>query len=324
MYNNDIKRRECLNDILIYDPLANSTRKLEPSGVFLEGRRYHTSCILGTNLIVHGGLNDKDIFLGGIYSVNIYGINDRNKEFDKTYRWVLLQTINQGLGPTAYHTCNLVLDPERYKLVKYATISTLPDVKSDKIKLPFEGIYYFGGRNPYGATNDLYILKIGRNPLEWVKAETKGRSPPPRYSHSSSFFSERSVLVIFGGRNDAAFEASGSICMNDIWILAADKMEWIEWDISQSVAEVPESRYAHASAILGRSIVIFGGLNDENYCNTSIFEIKMGEKEDKQALPDNNDKKNNKLRKISISQKKKSSMVVIPKDSTRTYRGGYK
>ena len=275
MYNEDFKRRECLNDVHIYNPIKNIWREIIPNGAYLEPRRYHTSCLFGNYLIVHGGLNDKDYFLGDLFSLNVSGLIESTNELEKSFRWLIIKPENHGLPPTAYHTCSLVLDPDKYRLVRLMTIISMPDIKHAKQRITHEGLYFFGGKNTSGPTNDLYILKIGQKPLIWEKPIIKTKLPPPRYNHSANFFPDRSIMVVFGGRNDGIFEHYGTICMRDIWVFSAETLEWNEWINPELPKRCPEGRYSHCSAVLGKSILIFGGLNDFSYCDVKLYEIDM-------------------------------------------------
>ena len=89
-----------------------------------------------------------------------------------------------------------------------------------------------------------------------------------------SYFQDKQILVIFGGRNDDLFEESGKTCFNDIWILIVEKMEWTQLDIKENIS-TPAPRYSHSAACIGKSLVIFGGLSDENYCTTQAFSIEI-------------------------------------------------
>lgn len=275
MYNKDFKRRECLDDVVICDPVAKAWRKVICGGAYFEPRRYHASCIFGTRLIVHGGLNEKGVYLDSMYSLSLLGLSESDAEADSGLRWATLKSDNQGLGTTAYHTCNLVLESDRYNSPKLLTLMSMPEFKSPQPKVALEGIYYFGGRNASGATNDLHILRIGRPKLEWVKPETKGKRPPARYAHSADFIAKKNILIIFGGRNDEEYETTGSFCMNDIWILSIETLEWTEWKKPDTPERGPEPRYAHATAVLEDSVLIFGGLGETNYCDAGLFEISM-------------------------------------------------
>jgi len=278
MYNEDYKRRECLDDVVICDPIAKTWRRIICGGAYFEPRRYHTSCIFGNRLIVHGGLNEKDRYLDNMCSLTLIGLSEEGPDSDSGLRWAALKADNQGLGAIAYHTCSLVLEHERYGNSKSLTLMSMPELKSTQGKIAVEGIYYFGGRNSLGATNDLYILRIGRPKLEWVKPNFKGRRPSPRYAHSANFIPKKNILIVFGGRNDQEYEAMGTICMDDIWILSVETLEWTEWNRPNTIERGPEARYSHATAVLENSVVVFGGLSESCYCDASLFEISMVKK----------------------------------------------
>ena len=78
------------------------------------------------------------------------------------------------------------------------------------------GIYIFGGKTEKNLmSNDLWIVKLGSKPVEWIKAETEGKSPCPRYLHSMNFFEERNFIIIYGGKNESNNE---SCVLNDIFL----------------------------------------------------------------------------------------------------------
>ncbi len=275
MYNRDMKRRECLNDIQIYDPPTNIWKEIMPNGAYLEPRRYHATCIVGHHMVVNGGLNDKDAYLNSTLAINLTGLMDKDNDEEKVYRWVQLKTENTRTGNVAHHACQLVVAPERYKYIKLVSLTSMPDLRYGKAKVPYEGIYYFGGRDELGPNNDLYIIRIGRKPIEWIKPGILGPTPPARYGHSMSYIPEKGILVIFGGRNDDFFESDNTSCLDDIWILVLERMQWCEWSKNEGIGSVPASRYSHCSAVIGGSIIIFGGIGDANYCDTRIFAIDM-------------------------------------------------
>lgn len=63
-----------------------------------------------------------------------------------------------------------------------------PTRRLDEPTIKEGGMYVFGGVNQDGEPlNDLWILKVGREILYWVKPDIKGRSPPPRFSHSMHY-----------------------------------------------------------------------------------------------------------------------------------------
>lgn len=275
MYNNDMKRRECMGDVNFYDPVYNNWTEVIATGAYFEPRRYHVSVIVGTSIVVNGGLSDKEVYLSSTITLNLAGLNDAAHDREKMYRWLNVKAEGTPMGSVARHAGQLVLMQERFKLAKFITLTSMPELRYIKLRIPFEGIYYFGGLTENGPSNEVNILKIGRKPVEWVKPDIKGKRPPPRYGHSMNYFAEKSILVVFGGRNDEEYENTGFSCMNDIWILSCERLEWTQWEQHESVGEFPSARYSHTSAVVGKSILIFGGLGDENYSETKIFSIDM-------------------------------------------------
>jgi len=317
MFNRDEKRRECLNDTIVYTPANSSWRELFSGGSYYEPRRYHASCVFGNYIILHGGLNERDKWLDSLYALNLSGITELEAESDREFRWLNINTENQGLGAIAYHTSNAVLDVDHYRTIRLVTLTSMADNKSPQSKIPYEGIYYFGGRNALGANNDLYILRLGRKPIEWIKPEIKGKKPPPRYAHSADYIAEKGILIVFGGRNDRGSETTGTLCMNDIWILSIETLEWTEWKNPELID--PQPRYSHATAICGKSIIIFGGLGESSYCSSNLYEISMIKKSDI----------GKKLKKHKVEMKKESitgqltrklKMISLKKFSTNNLK----
>ena len=136
-------------------------------------------------------------------------------------------------------------------------------------------MYLFGGRDDKGPKNKLYILKVGIKPTEWVSADVAGTPPMPRYGHSMNYYPEKSILIIFGGRNDENFANSGESNLNDVWILYLEKLTWVEWNLKDYTGVRPVPRYSHCAENLGTSILILGGLSEDNYCRTDVYSLDV-------------------------------------------------
>lgn len=137
MYNKDLKRRECLNDILIYDPAAKVWTEIIPSGAYLEPRRHHASCLVGNFLVVNGGQNDKEVFLDDTLALNLAGLENSKNEIERGYRWIQLKINFQPPGKLAYHTCQLVIASERVSNSKQLTLTSLPELRYGKSSVLF-------------------------------------------------------------------------------------------------------------------------------------------------------------------------------------------
>ena len=89
------------------------------------------------------------------------------------------------------------------------------------------GLFIFGGKSKEdgGLSNQLWILILGKKPLEWIKPETKGKIPAPRFFHTMNYYERGNYLIIHGGRNDIISENSA---LNDTYLLNLENFEWIE------------------------------------------------------------------------------------------------
>ena len=86
-----------------------------------------------------------------------------------------------------------------------------------------------------------------------------------------NYYPQKSILVIFGGRCDTYDSNNATQCLNDIWILTLEKLLWTKWETKES----PSPRYSHCSTVVNGSILIFGGLSDNNYCRARLLALDM-------------------------------------------------
>ncbi len=134
-------------------------------------------------------------------------------------------------------------------------------------------MYVFGGRDETGARNRLFVLKIGQRVCEWVEVRIAGPAPLARYGHTMSYCPSKAIAVVFGGRNDQQYATSGESYLNDVWILGLEKLSWTRWE--NGAGPVPVPRYSHCAAVMGGSVLIFGGLGEENYCRSDVHALEV-------------------------------------------------
>ncbi len=127
-----------------------------------------------------------------------------------------------------------------------------------------EGVYFFGGQDARSqAVNTLVILTFSINvnhvvSRSYLKPETVGLPPLPRYQHSMDYFAKGNVIVIAGGRND---QMQPEKVLNDIWVLKLNNLEWLR--VKLGGAEYVKPRFNFASCIIGTKLIIAGGLGHE-------------------------------------------------------------
>ena len=81
------------------------------------------------------------------------------------------------------------------------------------------------------------------------------------------YFEEINLLVLYGGRDDKRNP------FNDIWMMDLERFVWLKVNIYDYI---PAERSEHSSCILGNKLIIFGGMNKNNYVGADIYEICLG------------------------------------------------
>lgn len=262
-YNRGSHSRECLNTVKTLRTEGLEWRQVDTTGSAVVMRRYHSAAIVGKHMLVYGGLSEKNGFLGDLVLLNM-----------KNRRWKEVQAAGEGPGAVAFHAAVAVypgFNSEQYLLFRPIEDPLTPL----KYPLPRPGIYLFGGLTASGqALNTLYILETGQRPLQWTKPAVSGSVPSPRFHHSLCLCTELNALVLFGGRNNTS-KAGGYSCFCDVHILDLVTLTWTEL-ICQG--DVPISRCAHAGAVLGLQLVVFGGVDGVKYCNGDTFVLELDQK----------------------------------------------
>ncbi len=130
LYNKETKKRECLGDVQAYNTIDQSWTELNCAGLLFERRRYHAVCMIGKLLLVYGGMNATQQCLGDMMVLALGKMNDREYR-DRVYRWARVSTKGPSPQRVAYHTCQLVLNPERYRYADQINLYTsLPECAS--------------------------------------------------------------------------------------------------------------------------------------------------------------------------------------------------
>ena len=121
-------------------------------------------------------------------------------------------------------------------------------VKKKNIKK--KGLFIFGGKSNEdgGLSNKLWILIMGKKPLEWISVDnTKGKPPVSRFFHSMNYYERGNYVIIHGGRNDTFSENSA---LNDTFLLNLENFEWLEVKLYSNINNFNViSRCGHQSVI---------------------------------------------------------------------------
>jgi len=165
-----------------------------------------------------------------------------------------------------------------------------------------EGIYFFGGKNPLGKTNNqLWCLRIcdkdsievakkhGNEPIQklgmkkkkeklhsqpvyayfqWELVETEGKSPSERYGHCLHYHPEMNVLLIYGGCTN---NKQNAVC-SDIHMLRMDNLTWIKVQVTGSNLGASAN---FASALVNSKLIIFGGISENMWPSNHYNVIEL-------------------------------------------------
>ena len=233
-----------------------------------ELRRNHVCELMGTQMIIHGGISDTNDILNDVFLLNFNPI-----------KWNVVSIHPFTPGPKLYgHSSSLVIPRDIVNNQKF-TIYKYPDADNNKNKLNNKlkerGLYIFGGKSKDegGITNDLWILIMGKKPLEWVQPETKGKIPSPRYYHSMNYYEKGNFLIIHGGRND---DESESFALNDTYIFDLEHFEWMKVELYSQLDNFKIlARCGHNAIIYSNKLIILGGMNSHNYLGSSLLIVNL-------------------------------------------------
>ena len=280
-----------------------------------ELRRNHIAELMGTQMIIHGGISDNNDILNDVFILNFNPI-----------KWNVVSINPFTPGPKLYgHSSSLVIprdvvNNQRFTIYKY------PDADNNKNKiqnnkLKERGLYIFGGKSKDegGITNNLWILIMGKKPLEWVQPETKGKIPSPRYYHSMNYYEKGNFLIIHGGRND---DESESFALNDTYIFDLEHFEWMKVELYSELDNFKIiRRCGHNAIIYSNKLIILGGMNSHNYLGSSLLivnldfyyssKIKTTEEMMIDKLKDNNDVESKKKLHQLKSNLQKNQLGVV-------------
>lgn len=258
-------------DVFHLDTLTWNTPTLFTTIKAIRLRRNHIACVVGNQMFIHGGIDNDEEYLNDSYLLNLSPI-----------KWMPCQINSITNSPTlGFHSCCLVLQ-EEYRIHSKLSIYRLPDL-GDKLSLNFQlrekGIYVFGGKSSEESvpSNAMWVLRIGKSPLEWIQLKTKGQGPSLRFSSSMNYYEEGNCVIIHGGHND---NLSDDFALNDTYFLDLYHFTWVRVIHFFETPEIHKvvNRCAHASVIHGNNMIIFGGMNSESYLKSSLFVIELDSK----------------------------------------------
>ena len=227
-------------------------------------RRNHIAELINEQILIYGGITENNEILNDCFLLNLNPL-----------RWYKANINRRTPGPKVYGHTSSVVVPLQHLLSHKFSIYTYPDTEVVNCRIKQKGLYIFGGKTKEdgGLSNKLWTLIIGQKSPEWVLIDTKGIPPRPRYYHSMNFYERGNFLIIHGGRNDIMSETSA---FDDTFVF---DLEFLEWHLVELYSQLSQfkilSRCGHQSVIYNNKLIIFGGMNNNNYIGSSLFIVNL-------------------------------------------------
>ncbi|XP_070571070.1 kelch domain-containing protein 2-like isoform X3 [Ptychodera flava] len=218
--------------------LQNTSRPCVPAR-----RSGHVACIFGDNLYIWGGYLDLP---GSPFPIDRY------------------------LPPAELWVYNI--EAESWKLEETSG-SIPPGTSGCSSTVIGESLYVFGGFEKNENSNKLYCLNL--HTKVWCLLENKGDAPSPR--DKSVCWAYKNTIYVFGGFGP---EPKITPCYGQ-WVwdstsswtpeqgrgwnnhLFSYNIESEKWNEVKTTGDCPSARAAHAGALLGNKVFIFGGRHNQ-------------------------------------------------------------
>ena len=127
-------------------------------------------------------------------------------------------------------------------------------------------LYLFGGQNRR-KHND--VLQFSMNSLE-CKLLATAHDPAGRCGHTAVGYKNK--MVVFGGCSEYSSKFGQRRCDKDIHKLS---LKTLKWQLSEGKGQIPKARRNHCSARIGRSMVIYGGIDKLSRTLASCFALNI-------------------------------------------------
>jgi len=99
-----------------------------------------------------------------------------------------------------------------------------------------------------------------------------GKGPLPRFKHTAEIFNN--YFIVFGGRNDKMYcDEMKTVSLNDLHLLDLKSSTWVTVAMFGEI--LPQSRWGCSLVASTDKLLLFGGMNLEHICSSSIYEFHI-------------------------------------------------
>ena len=234
------------------------------STIFLKLRRNHVACLVGSQMFIHGGIDEDGNYLCDSFLLSLNNNKWAKAKINNFRRNIILPKL-------AYHSCCLVV-PYEIQIHPRFNIYKIPDIPVNS-RIKEKGIYIFGGKKGdlKEPSNKMWLLRIGKKYLDWIEIATLGKPPCPRYLFSMNFYEQENFIIIHGGKTKSL---KSEQILNDTYLLDLMRFQWIKV-LHGSFDQIVKPRCSHAGIIYNKRLIIFGGVNEQGFSGSNFFLIKL-------------------------------------------------
>ncbi|KRX05628.1 hypothetical protein PPERSA_09768 [Pseudocohnilembus persalinus] len=271
-------KRSVLNEVYFFNTVLLQWSKKICRGDVVEPRRNHTAVMIGSDMVVFGGLNCFEKVPNDLVYLDVIDLHWKRYGEQGKYQNIF----DNKQGALCYHqSCAVYEDIQRQKL------HSMKGFKASHAIIE-QGIYIYGGKFDNNKLNkNVYVLNTFQYPATWKKIEPKGVAPKRRYMHTMQFDQKQKVLIIAGGIT----ENKDILYNNDIWILKlGPQIEWMEVNCINQENLKPVANFA--ATMEDSQIYIFGGIHMKGFYNgelviqeydqTKVNQLKEGYSQEQQ------------------------------------------
>lgn len=265
-YNSILHSRTCSALLHLLDTNSMHWKIFKPLGRLPDPRRNHSAVILGSTMLIYGGINNNSEVLSDFQGVNL-----------DLMQWFSIKFRKDSVRPGPKHSLSMtsVYHPNTSKFA--SDIFSIPSIYDEDFNKKNTGIYVFGGMNSENKVfNDLFLIQVikkvartDKNLLKITKIQAFGTPPIARYGHSAGLCGK--YLIIIGGRNDSLYSNSQQSSVSEI---AAYNITNFCWEIVETVGNLPTGFWGMASASLGSKFLCFGGMNLNSFATNDMWVLE--------------------------------------------------
>ncbi|EGR29153.1 kelch motif family protein, putative, partial [Ichthyophthirius multifiliis] len=199
-----LKTRELLQDVYFLNIDTLTWKLINCQGGPLQQRRNHASAIIGRNMLIHGGINNKEQTLKDLWILDLVWVEALTKwaaniQYEGLYAFGGRNNKGDILGDLKI----LKTDCKPLQWIKIETKGVLPKPRhshSQNFSQHYNFLIIYGGQNDNDSQvfyNDMHLLNV--DDLNWIKVTSNSYPAISRSSHSACIFDTK--FIVFGGIN---------------------------------------------------------------------------------------------------------------------------